>query len=355
MVTSIPRRKHTPLALVALAAVLVVALLPLGGCGPAEAVEPPANAVQHFQDADYDPAYLTLAKQAEISDICIAGKVVGENPARWNSPDGNEWTPDENITLPMVFTTYYIEPTEVLFGTPAWGIPVIVLAVGGVLPDGSTYAANGVVSPMETGQEVILFGTTKNYHGPYVNTAAYWLSVDNNSVWVKQGDRYVCQGHAEPVVNRSLTLEEFKTRLAAVAPTTSSTASTTTIDYGLMTTSAEWANRSREGQRVAEELGEAILAYIAGQKDLASLQALVDPSALEGLAQMVASLDKPSVVTLVSGTGDSNMVEVTLQCGTTQAFVLAVAVYPERTVIIGIAPTTPLPLPPQGWSDQPSQ
>ena len=245
MVTSIPRRKRTPLALVALAAlaaVLVAALLPLAGCGPAEAVEPPPNAVQHFQDADYDPAYLTLAKQAEISDICIAGKVVGENPARWNSPDGNEWTPDEEVTLPMVFTTYYVEPTEVLFGTPAWGTPVIVLAVGGVLPDGTTYAANGVVSPMETGQEVILFGTAKNYHGPYVNTAAYWLSVDNNSVWVKQGDRYVCQGHAEPPENRSLTLEEFETRLAAAMPGTKPTASTTTTtDYSMMTTSAAWA------------------------------------------------------------------------------------------------------------------
>ena len=90
------------------------------------------------------------------------------------------------------------------------------------------------------------------------------------------------------------------------------------------------------------------------------MQALVEFTGQEGLAQMVASLDKPSdfVVTLVSGVGDSSMVEVTLQCrtagGGTQAFVLAVAVYPDRTVIIGIAPTTPLPLPPEGWSNQPA-
>ena len=63
--------------------------------GPSERAEQqracrlgPAVREASAEGAEYDPAYLTLAKQAETSDICLAGKVVDENPARWNSPDG---------------------------------------------------------------------------------------------------------------------------------------------------------------------------------------------------------------------------------------------------------------------------
>ncbi len=331
------------------ATAFAAALLLPAGCGytGAEGVQQPGS-VSRAEFVSYDPSYFTLAKMAETSDICIVGTVVGQDPARWNSPDGEQWTPDEEVTLPVVFTAYYVEPAETLLGSPAWGSPVVVLARGGVLPDGSTYEVNDIVSPMKLGQEVILFGTAANYYGPFVPTNAYWLTVDNNSLWIKEGGSYVCRGHSEPLDNRSLTLDQFKGKLAAVAPPVTETVATTvTTDYRSMTTSEAWATASRETVRVGQQLGDAVLAYLSGDRDLASVEALVEPEARAGLAGMISALSEPRICEITSTAGHDPLTTVeatlrfTLAGGETRTFTLTVVVEPEGTTIVGIAKTVP--------------
>jgi hypothetical protein len=91
--------------------------------------------------------------------------------------------------------------------------------VGGILANGSIYRVNGSTDLMAVGQEVVVFGEIASYYGPeavYVPAEAYWPNADANSIWIRQTDSYLIQGHAENVDERSLTLEQFKAKLAAV-------------------------------------------------------------------------------------------------------------------------------------------
>ena len=199
---------------------LICALfLASGLLGACEACKPENTG--YLLEISYDPAYLTIAAQAEGSDIVVAGTVVREDPAKWNSADGTR-----SGEAALAYTTFYVEPAEMLQGTPAWGTPIAVRAIGGFLEDGNSFRLNGETAPLNVGEEVILFGTAAARWGElavYQPAEAYWLTADANSVWVKQGDRYVSKGHTEAEDDRSLTLEEFKARLAeAAAPATSS-------------------------------------------------------------------------------------------------------------------------------------
>ena len=80
--------------------------------------------------ASWDPDYLTIEKQMELSGIVVAGTVVKIDAPRCNSPDGKEWSPPEDQTLPIVYTTFYVEPAQILKGTPEWGTPVAFRVTG---------------------------------------------------------------------------------------------------------------------------------------------------------------------------------------------------------------------------------
>jgi len=169
----------------------------------------------HFIEITYDPAYLTIAAQAGESDIVVAGTVVREDPAKWNSADGTR-----SGEGALAYTTFYVEPAEILQGTPAWGTPIAVRAIGGVLDDGSSFRLNGETAPLKVGDEVILFGTAAARWGElavYQPAEAYWLTADANSAWIKRDNRYFTAGHTETEDDSSLTLEEFKAKLAEAA------------------------------------------------------------------------------------------------------------------------------------------
>ena len=86
----------------------------------------------------------------------------------------------------------------------------------------------------------------------------------------------------------------------ATAPGTRATAPTspasdaTAPDAWVMTTSAESYAFSRAAMTAALELGDAVIAYLRGQIDLATVQSLVAPTAHGGLAQMLSSLNEPT-------------------------------------------------------------
>jgi hypothetical protein len=144
--------------------------------------------------------------------------------------------------------------------------------------------------------------------------------------------------------------EEARNPAPETTPT-STTSTTMPVDAIPMTTSAAWAYRSQEALRVGQALGDAMLAYFAGEKDLATVQGLVEPSAQDGLAQMISVLSEPASreITTTSGSDSSPVVETTLRFtladGQTRTFVLTVVAETDGTTITAIEPAAPTPGP----------
>ncbi len=158
---------------------------------------------------EYDLPHMTIEDWTNASDLVVAGTVVKVNPPRWNSDDGKSWKPrGENDPMAVVYQTFYVQPEEILKGAPQWGTPVAFRAVwwnspsgGGPLSVGDLVAAFGQVDPERYGG------------GEYQPADAYWLMSEKNSLWVKQGDDYVNQGILKDEAERTLTLDELKTRM----------------------------------------------------------------------------------------------------------------------------------------------
>ena len=95
---------------------------------------------------------------------------------------------------------------------------------------------------------------------------------------------------------------------------TASTTTTTTSDPDTMTTSLAVGFASSRGVGVVQEFGDAVVSYLNGKGDLAAVQALVAPSAQEGLDQMLSLLNQPTrcKVMMLSNYGSSNESEVDL-------------------------------------------
>ena len=142
---------------------------------------------------------------------------------------------------------------------------------------------------------------------------------------------------------------------------TSAPASTTqSTDYGPMTTSEAWAHNSQEAQRVAQQLGDAVLSHLSGTTDLAALQSLVEPPAEDGLTQLLSVLSKPTKCEITRGGGSDSSTTVTatvrftLADGETRTFDLTVVVGPDKTAITGIQPAAPDSTPPPTENPPPS-
>ncbi len=95
-------------------------------------------------------------------------------------------------------------------------------------------------------------------------------------------------------------------------PGTVPDSTTTSTVPSPLTTSQEWAARSKAAQLAAEQLGDAVVAYFREGRDLTSVQSLVASSAQEGLTQILASLVEPTdcKVTRAAGSDSSNVVQV---------------------------------------------
>jgi len=96
----------------------------------------------------YAEDFLKTERQFAGADIVVAGTIVKVDAARWNSPDGAEWKPDESVALPIPYTTFYIQPTQIVKGTPKWDTPIPFRVEGGAFgPDAANAAEFGTVLP----------------------------------------------------------------------------------------------------------------------------------------------------------------------------------------------------------------
>jgi hypothetical protein len=183
---------------------------------------------------EWDRDHLTIEKTVEDSDIIAAGEIVKIDPPRWNSRDGEQWRPREEQTMAVLYTTFYVEPTALLKGTPEWGTPIAFRIQNGVV---------GGDADLSVGDRVVAFGASDGRYGPggvYQPADAYWLTNGNNSVWIQEGGTGVYRnpGYTKDPAEASLSLEELEARIAAftssaggagTTPTPSTISSTTSI------------------------------------------------------------------------------------------------------------------------------
>ncbi len=110
-----------------------------------------------------------------------------------------------------------------------------------------------------------------------------------------------------------------------------------------MTTSPALGIAMTTGQTALEDFGDAVISYLGGKTDLASMQALAAPSAQEGLAQMLSSLKQPTRFRVVSAAamGDATKVDndvLFLGGGSEPAeFTITIAVDPDKQTITIVA------------------
>lgn len=222
--------------LLAVLAVLVFAAFP-AGCGggstasPVSAVstsEPSASSTDARTDASYrmmaswDPDILTIANQTGLADVVVVGEVVKVDPARWNSPDGNEWKPSQETSIALVYTTFYVAPSEMLKGSPKWGPPVPFRILGGVVDSksGTVYwSTTGEPTELKPGDQVVVFGIDEQRYGKegtYVSPG-YWLTSDANSLWIKTGSVFANQGKTKSADEQSIALATLVNRVQVAA------------------------------------------------------------------------------------------------------------------------------------------
>jgi len=84
------------------------------------------------------------------SELIVYGAVVKLDPARFNSPDGKPWRSTTEEDMSMIFETFYVQPEEVLKGSPRFGTPVAFMLMGGT---------EGIPSSrVKIGEKVLVFG-----------------------------------------------------------------------------------------------------------------------------------------------------------------------------------------------------
>jgi hypothetical protein len=179
-------------------------LLAASGCGPY-----PYPNVSTTVVLEWDPDALTIEHQVEDSDIVVVGEIVKVDTPRWNSPDGKAWRPPEDQATAVFYTTFYIEPARLLKGTQKWGTPVAFRVMRGI--------AGGDVQ-LSVGDEVVAFGASDGRWGPggvYQPAGAYWLTNENNSIWIAEAGLYRNQGYTKDPAEAALSLEALEDRVAS--------------------------------------------------------------------------------------------------------------------------------------------
>ncbi len=154
----------------------------------------------------YDKDAGNVSTQTAHSDIVVVGKVVKIDPARWNSPDGKYWIPPDPV-VPWLFRTFWVEPTEVLKGSPTDSGPIPFFLV-----DGVEGVADG---PVDVGETVLVFGYESEQN---TATDGYWPigykpNVGEYSIYKPDGDRFI-NGDRDPLVGIT-TLDQVRQLVAS--------------------------------------------------------------------------------------------------------------------------------------------
>jgi hypothetical protein len=111
----------------------------------------------------------------KAADIVVYGLVVKIDPGRWNSADGKYWQPNDpsGMSVAAIYRTYYVQPAEILKGTPKWATPVAFMVVGGT--------GNQTTGPVSVGDTVLVIGT--DYPALYGDV--YWK---DDAYFAQNGD-----------------------------------------------------------------------------------------------------------------------------------------------------------------------
>ncbi len=139
-------------------------------------------------EIDYDPYFLTVVGQTEHSDLIVVGEVVQIDPARWNSPDGKRWIPEDTLVVPLIFRTFWVQPTEVLKGSPTASGPLPFFVHGGIEGEAS--------APVDVGETVLVFGreAPKNTATDGYWPEGYQAVADENGIYQPDEDQFVRWG-----------------------------------------------------------------------------------------------------------------------------------------------------------------
>jgi hypothetical protein len=105
-----------------------------------------------------------------------------------------------------------------------------------------------------------------------------------------------------------------------------------------------------QGTDAVDHLGDAVVSYLAGKEDLSAVQALVAPSALAGLNEMLSSIGRPSrsseLAILASESRTTAYADLQFFHGTDDPIDYTVAVevdaLTKAVTIVGIKPGSPL-------------
>lgn len=127
--------------------------------------------------ADWAYERASLQYLVDSSDVIVRGRVI-ENPvARWNSPDGKQWTPKDSTEGAQFYTTWIVQAEEVFKGD-AW--------IGAEIPfrfEGGTVEFNGRLAhyvgndypEMKEGDEVIICGQTETRIWGVEDLPGFWI------------------------------------------------------------------------------------------------------------------------------------------------------------------------------------
>jgi len=220
MSSSKPHSLRRPALGLLLAAILSCATFLLGSCSDESASSPDTTVdpsiASFYMQGCWDPDSLTVERQTQEADLIIVGEIVQVDPSAWNSPDGKQWQPPEEVTLPIVYTTFYIKPTRVLKGEPRWGVPVAFRVTGPIAPPADNALGLSSRLSMGVGDKIVAFGGLEDRYGPggvYKPAEAYWLTMEENSIWTEQDGNYVNKGHTKYEEERSLPLSALEAQI----------------------------------------------------------------------------------------------------------------------------------------------
>jgi hypothetical protein len=162
----------------------------------------------------YAEDFLKTPKQFASADVVVVGTILKVDTARWNSSDGAEWMPDESVAMPVPYTTFYIQPTQILKGTPKWDAPIPFRIEGGAFgPDAAKATQFATDLPkLQPGMVVIAFGKDEQRYGKgaVYSPSAYWLLSSSYSLFENRDGNFVSVSGVETPGIGSVTIAQLE-------------------------------------------------------------------------------------------------------------------------------------------------
>jgi hypothetical protein len=217
------RNKRIAIAVGSAAAVVAIAIgVVFGTVGGSSANDAKGQAaITMTMDALWPEGYTTISNQTQKSDVIVYGEVVKIDPGRWNSPDGRDWTPKDEMTVKLIYTTFYVKPVEMMKGKPKWGDPIAFRVSGGTVPGDDLIRASddfGSLEGLSVGDRVLVFGA--ELPGKYGDETSYtpdgyWLVAETYSAFLEHDDAFKALGGATSPSEKGSTLAQMKASIEA--------------------------------------------------------------------------------------------------------------------------------------------